>query len=1073
MDAPPRTPLHRTDRVRRRAAASALCLASCSFAHADPRGLEATAPAPAVGVDDAEPWRGPFEAPALRDPLRLTAPSVSAWPDAQTPGGRWVRLKHGARVRIGAYGYAADQAVLRLTPPAEAPEGVLRIDALLLGARPLQNTPGATAEAAALTLSAATRGGVRLETALLERLDAPPDAPEIAQASVRFEARRVAQQRRVAPETTASLETDAQRARRLAGRAAIDDASSRLAIETLRKTDPRAFADALRSTQDPEATAIAEAPADPSVIVPQTDASAAGDPAQGAVHAEVLSPSVLPRRGALFVGGGDFAYRMGDNGEPDSLMLFGPVRMGFVDPATGRNVTLQAERMVMFLRNRDDDGPATVTPGDVRAQDLAGVYLENDAIISDGQMTVRAAQAYYDLDADRAVLLDAVLHTWEPDRGVPLYLRAAVLRQASADRFLADDARLTTSEFAVPHVSIGAGEVEVRRAEVAGGPGLEFEASNLVARLGDTPVLWLPYAAGRGRDVPLRRISVGYSSDDGVEVRTRWDALGLVGAAPIEGVDVELDLDYRGESGVGLGHRFAYERALVQGEWESYLLPSDSGEDDIGGRNDIDQDGSTRGFTVWRHRQALPGDVDFLANVGYASDPTFLEEFFSTRAYEDAPYQIAGALVRRRDTWTASLEAAFQPTDFTPQVAPLSAPGFVVDRLPEATVAAFALPGLEDLGLTLLSEARIGYLQARFGDDTPAERGFSARGASEVFGFANPNASFREAADAQGFPTQAVARLDVRQEVRAPIDLGPVDFTPFAVGRFTGYDDGFERFNQGADDDPIRFWGQVGARASSELAGAPVAMRDKVLDIDGLRHVVTPEVSASLAGATVDPEDLPAYDEEVESLADGGTVAVGLTNTWETKRGRPGAQRIVEWLMLRVQAVVQSEDAPDGADAPVGRFVDYRPELARGDDHLQAEGRWAVTQSLGVSGDATQSLVTGELERWRVGMQLDHGNRLRAGLDYTELDELDAQLLTYGGSYQLTDKYRVIGRQRLDFSANESRNLTVTLERKLPRWRLQLTAGFDQLDDEQTVGLVLIPDGLRGGVGNPNLLGSR
>lgn len=1052
-----------------------LALGVCHAATAGPGAIEQVTPAPAVSADDVEAWRSPFESPALRDPLELSARLVSGWADPSDPNVRWAYLREGVRFRLGAYGFRAEQAVVRLEQPAGAPQGVLRIDAMLLDARRLAGAAGASAEAPVMTVSAATHGGVQLTTGMLRRLDGPPDAEVVQQAAERFAQRRDAENNVFAPPDAGTLETPAQAALRLARRDAIEDASTSLAIESLRKADPRTFAEAVRSAQPGAALTDTDAPgADPNASA-TAGAGAPGvasalDTPDSPVDAQVLAPGVLPSRGSLFIGGGDFAYRIGQGEEPDALMLYGPVRMGFVDGQTGRTVTLQSERMVLFLRDAGGDASGPTTPGDVQARDLAGVYLEDDAIISDGQMTVRAAKAYYDLEADRAVLLDAVLHTWEPERGVPLYLRAGVLRQASSDRFLANDARLTTSEFAVPHVSIGLGEVEVRRAEVAGGPGLEFEATDLTARLGDTPVLWLPYAAGRGRDVPLRRASAGYSSDNGAEVRTRWDALGLLGVAPIDGVQIDADIDFRGEAGLGLGHRLDYERATYRGVWEAYLLPNDTGEDEIGGRNDVEQTGSTRGFTFWQHRQSLPGAVDFFANVGYASDPTFLEEFFPSRAYEDAPYQIAGALVRRRDTWSASIEAAFQPTDFTPQLAPLSAPGFVLDRLPEVTVNSFALPGLEDLGLTFLSEARVGYLQARFGDDTPDERGFSAAGSADVFGFA-PDISFRETAEAAGLPTQGVARVDFRQEVRAPLDLGPVNFTPFVVGRFTGYDDGFETFNSNADDDPVRFWGQVGARASTELAGRPTAARNRLLDVDGLRHVVTPEVQATLAGTTLAPEDIPAFDEEVESLADGTTLAFGLTNTWETRRGRPGAQRVVEWLSARVQAVFQSEQAPDGADAVVGRFFDYRPELARGGDHLQAEARWAVTQVVGMSGDVTQSLQTGQVERWRIGAELDHGRRLRATLDYTELDDLDAQLLTYGGSYQLTEKYRVIGRQRLDFSANESRTLAFTLERRLPRWRLQVVTTFDQLDDEQTLGLVLIPDGLRGGAGNPRLLG--
>ena len=63
----------------------------------------------------------------------------------------------------------------------------------------------------------------------------------------------------------------------------------------------------------------------------------------------------------------------------------------------------------------------------------------------------------------------------------------------------------------------------------------------------------------------------------------------------------------------------------------------------------------------------------------------------------------------------------------------------------------------------------------------------------------------------------------------------------------------------------------------------------------------------------------------------------------------------------------------------------------------------------------------------------------------------------------LTAKYSVGVQQTLDFGETGSRDLDVTLERRLPSWRLQVGASFDQIDDEQSVGVVLIPEGFGNG----------
>ena len=71
-------------------------------------------------------------------------------------------------------------------------------------------------------------------------------------------------------------------------------------------------------------------------------------------------------------------------------------------------------------------------------------------------------------------------------------------------------------------------------------------------------------------------------------------------------------------------------------------------------------------------------------------------------------------------------------------------------------------------------------------------------------------------------------------------------------------------------------------------------------------------------------------------------------------------------------------------------------------------------------------------------------------------------MLSYGLTYQLTRKYDLGLRHTLDFGGDESRSLEVTLERKLPRWRLLVLARIDELDDDQTFGVVLIPEGFGG-----------
>jgi hypothetical protein len=122
-----------------------------------------------------------------------------------------------------------------------------------------------------------------------------------------------------------------------------------------------------------------------------------------------------------------------------------------------------------------------------------------------------------------------------------------------------------------------------------------------------------------------------------------------------------------------------------------------------------------------------------------------------------------------------------------------------------------------------------------------------------------------------------------------------------------------------------------------------------------------------------------------------------------------------------------------------------------------------VTDTLGLAGQITHSLESDRVEQWRVGSTLDHSPRLQSFLSYEEIAELDTRLLSYGFTYVLTPKYKIGAVQTWDFEGNESRNISLQMDRRLPRWTLRVFVSFDEIEDEQRVGIALVPEGSRGG----------
>ncbi len=999
----------------------------------------------------------PFSDRVLGLDAELTALRVTTWDDGPA---RMMLLDGDARFRMGTYGFEGNRAVVRIERQDRMGQRLWHLAIYLTDATPLAGVGPVRAEAGRLMITATTTGAVRLDNpGLLERVAQPPDEPLITDARQRLaELRRNRQQPGLAVPDTDLIGDDAL-ATRDARRAA-------LAAEQQRVY--RASPGGAPSTATTAADGSSAVPTDTSPNTqPLTPNRQRPDilPARGTVAYAMDAWAVQPTEGQTLVSLiGD--VRLVFEGVPGTAVVPGaPSPGGAAGSAPGgRVVTLKAQRVVLFLDNEADADTPTAAAGSLDASAVSGVYLEDGATITDGDYTVRAPRVYYDLARNQAVLLDAVFYTYDLKRQIPLYVRAARVRQTSATDFAASDAKLTTSEFAVPHFSIGANELQVSEYRTADDrSGFAFVAEGTTLNLGKWPFFYWPRLAGYVQDIPLRRVSAGYSSDTGVSVRTSYDVFALLGRAEPDNVDWTADLDYRGTHGPALGTTLAYDTPDGLGNARAYLLPDDSGTDEIGGRLDVEHSDDVRGFARAYHRSTLPRGIELSLQGAYVSDETFLEEFFPREADEARPYETSAYLKWQDGDTATDLLAATYLSDFNPQLTPLQVFGYRVERYPELGYRVLGRSLFDDTA-TLYSQTTVSQLRIDPGDDAPSDRGFDVAESNRFFGI-DPGTTFTDRAEANGLPLQSVRRLDTRHELAVPLSAGALDVTPYAVGRLTAYDESFEDFN-GGDDDQIRLFGELGVRVGTEFSKASPDARSDILDVDGLRHVVAPSATFFVNGATLGPDDLPVYDPDVESLADGAGMRLGVTQTWQTRRGGAGRQRTVDWVTLKTDAVFRSgnDDADGGGDdAAIARFYDYRPEYSAGGDHLYAQLLWLVTDTLGAAGEVTHSLEDDRVAQWRLGITLDHSPRLRSFLSYAEIESLDSRLLTYGFDYQLTTKYRVGASQTLDFSEDESRSISLVLDRKLPRWTLRTFVSFDEIEDEQRVGIALVPDGARGG----------
>jgi len=948
----------------------------------------------------------------------LRCRKATSWNDGAS---KMLLLETNVTVSVGAYGFRADRAVIRIDQQNNA----RHIKLYLLNARSLPGRGPTSAQAQELLVTTLTSGHVDLLADLLEEQSAADD-PFVVKATERFSKYEQALQGAAASTAGAPM-------------------TMRLARRKQQQVD----------------VLLGDVLPDVPVVEAMTDGQGAAlSPRPAGSKRRATGGRILPTDGVISYRADKSIFRAND--KPKSLVLIGHVRVIYHGSKNRPGITLSADNAVVFIGGQG----AEMSADSLSAGSVEGVYLEDNVVASDGDYTIRSPRVYYDMKTNKAALLDAVLYTWDVDRQIPIYVRAQKLMQQSRTSWQANEATLTTSEFAQPHFSIGAKQVTItQQPGKDGNPEYRFRSIDNTARVGNTPVFYWPSAGGRIDETPIRRFDVAYSNNDGATVRTSWDVYALFGKEKPEDTDLFAHLDYLGERGPAIGLNLEYGNQLTSekyGQFDSYLLFADNGEDTLADRTDIDADGDMRGYLRWQHRQQLDDGWELSIEAAYVSDETFLEEFFRSEAETAKPYETSIYLKKQENDWAFTFLASYDLNDFVAQTTNLQAPGFNIDKMPEVGYNRIGTTLWNDR-LTWYSENAITHMRVRPGEDDPADRGFSALQSAALFGIPAATTTFETALVGRGFEDGYVTRLDSRQELQMPTQVSIFDVVPYIVGRLTVWSDDTLDTASGvttSNADDYRLWGAVGVRVHTELSKTYDNVSSTLFDVHRLRHIIEPSLDISFSDASVNRSELSIFENDVEGINQGLMTKFGLRNTLQTQRGGPGRWRTVDWIVLDTDLVLMNDE--EAHTMQVSQYFGYRPEFARGDDHFNTRLLWMVSDTLGMVAELTQDLEANNTSQWRIGATMQHAPSLVTYVDFASIHEYNSKDLSYGLDYQLTSKYRLGLSQTVNLERTDDRSIELTLTRQLPRWKLVLLAEIDELDDEQIIGIVLVPDGLGG-----------
>lgn len=791
-----------------------------------------------------------------------------------------------------------------------------------------------------------------------------------------------------------------------------------------------------------------------------------GQPIEPAI---VNNPTAPVPNGPVFDNDGIFSISIGGNvvvdgvqgGSQSIITMDGGVKVQYQSPSSRRWVDFSAERVVIYTRGDEPiSGVSQLSTGQIE-----GIYLEGGVFAGDDQWSMRAPRIFLDVANNKAIMLDTVFWTTDRKSSMPLYLRAESVRQTARDEFRAQNATISNTAFFEPDVTIGIKDVRVTlgpstqaQREVDPRPDVQVDAKNVVLKAGPVPLLWLPGFKGDPGDFPLRQIRIGDSNRSGLALRTRWNALSLFKIDAPPGVEVDLDLDYYAERGLGIGVEAHWNTETRKGGLLSYLLPDDSGTDITASGRRIDRDGETRGIFAYHDLWRVTSQWTLVTEFSYISDEAFVPALFDELARTQEAFRNRLVLERLSDDAQFSIELSTTTNDFIVPEHQLQSPGYSVYKTPEAkfiTLGRDLLPDIKPGLLTYSFEARAGVMRLAFSEVDARDYGFVTNSlADDAFG-TTATQSLGDIFRAAGLDEGAVTRLDTRHELSSRLDLGPIRVNPFIVGRATAYDEEFAAYSPSQTGE-VRYWGAAGATLSTTISKVDDTVESRLLDLHRIRHIIEPSITIWGSDSNFDRGDVPIYDDDVEDLLVGTAFRAAIDQTWQTKRGGVGRWRDVDLIKLRTEYVHTDDD--QGND-PIPEYFSSRPELSNAGEIFGASMVIQPTDAFAIAGEWVYDLDTDRTARSSIGMILENRPGFTTSIEYREIEPIDGTFLTLGAGYRMSDKYAIYMNGNYNFRLDDFQTFNTQVLRRFQVGTIGATIQYDNIRGETSIGFIFRPLG--------------
>lgn len=700
----------------------------------------------------------------------------------------------------------------------------------------------------------------------------------------------------------------------------------------------------------------------------------------------------------------------------------------------GRQIDILADKLVIWTSGTADPQPGaeTVEDDDIPLE----VYMEGNVVFREDDRVVYAERMFFDVVQKSGTVVSAEALTPAPGYGGLLRMKAELIRIRGGNEIYARSGYFTSSRFARPGYRVQSHEIFVednQKPLIDPHTGVQMRdpesgeqlfdhdqiltAKHNVMFLGPVPVFYWPRFSTNLDEPSTLLVGAFFQQDKifGYWSEVELDANQLLGIkSPPAGTDWTFTISNLSQRGFGGGTWFKLDRqemfgipGHVYGLLDVWGL-HDKGLDNLGRtRSSVTPENSItpglRGRTLGTFLWDLPDRMKLTGELGIQSDRNFLEQYYEAEydLRKDQSTDLQLKQLNNNRSWSVNTDVRINP--------------FVTDTnwLPRGDHYMLGQSLLGDR-LTYYEHSSAGYAQNRI-TDLPT----------------NPEdlANFNLLPWEQ-FGNHQGSRFTTRHEIDAPFDVGPFKFVPHVGGELDHWDQNL------AGDATNRAWGQAGIRGSIPFWSANPNIESELLNVHGIAHKMVFSADASISASNVNLTTLPLYDpldDNAQELwrrrfsqftyggvtpiqfdsrlyalragiqdsvttpvpeVEGNMAAVrmGLNQRWQTKRGPPGQRRIIDWIVLDVNAVYFPNPARDNFGATFG-LVNY-------------DFRWHVGDRVTITSDSIIDFFSQGQRTLNVGATLQRSPRVNWYIGFNSMNgPFTYDSVTLSHSYQMSPKW--------------------------------------------------------------------